>query len=52
MDELMIERLSDANDRKWSAMSLGGMYAPTEDNGDDDPWRDWAMDMAIDLSME
>lgn len=58
MDEMMIERLSCAEDRLWSQYSLGGMYEvdPFEDledeEAEEDYWEDWAMDLAIDMERE
>lgn len=62
MDEMMIERLSAAEDRIWSGWSLGGMYDPAdeidpfedeeEEEDEEYSWADWAVDMAIDMAME
>ena len=59
MDEMMIERLSAAEDRIWSGWSLGGMYDPEEidpfedeEEEEDDGWDDYMADLAFDMVRE
>lgn len=59
MDEMMIERLSAAEDRIWSGWSLGGMYDPEEidpfedeEEEEDDDWGDYMADLAFDMARE
>lgn len=54
MDEMMIERLSAAEDRKWSAWSFGGMYDPFEDEEEEEEydWEGHMEDLAFDMARE
>lgn len=61
MDELMIERLSAAEDRKWSAWGFGGMYDPEEIDPFEDEeeeeeeeydWEGHMADLAFDMARE
>lgn len=59
MDEMMIERLSAAEDRIWSGWILGGMYDPEEidpfedeEEEEDDDWDDYMADLAFDMARE
>jgi hypothetical protein len=59
MDEMMIERLSVAEDRKWSALGFGGMYDPEEIDPFEDEeeeeeydWEGHMEDLAFDMARE
>lgn len=63
MDEMMIERLSAAEDRIWSGWSLGGMYDPAdeidpfedeeeEEEEEEYDWKGYMEDLAFDISRE
>lgn len=56
MDEMMIERLSAAEDRIWSGWSLGGMYDPEEidpfEDEEEEDWGDYMAGLAFDMMRE